>query len=370
MPSPDFTRAYERYARHNPGIRHAFTESAHLTGRFAVPGDDHARTYRVPTPAHVARHLLAPALGLEAPDRALLRDALAALPRKYNGIGHPAPRWGQEHLDSTAPVTRITPYYAGLYAALNFDYADDHADNAGRPFDRDAYVDAILDAGVAAFVPELDRPARKQTPISEPRPSASEHAQAHRDRRKVAATKTARAAVTTLLTIEGALEPGASLPAATLYELARPHIGEAIDIREGLSSDELAEQRGEDGFPEVPRLPGPRTFYAVADELLGPRRRGAQGTQTYVIPTTANTSEDPIMDATIISGRAAAYRELADAIRDVTAAESARFDAQRTLYLSGDRLGALHATPSAMSSLERLATSSHSVGPPEPRRPA
>lgn len=67
--------------------------------------------------------------------------------------------------------------------------------------------------------------------------------------------------------------PGSRWIASELYETAREAIAESIDL----------EDERLDGGAYV--LPGKRTFYAVADELIGPRRRGAKGrTFVYVVP--------------------------------------------------------------------------------------
>lgn len=66
--------------------------------------------------------------------------------------------------------------------------------------------------------------------------------------------------------------PGSRWIASELYQAAREAIEEYIDL----------EEERLDGGTFV--LPGKRVFYAVADELLGPRRRGAKGrTHVYVI---------------------------------------------------------------------------------------
>src|SRR5690606_33785737 len=136
-------------------------------------------------------------------------------------------------------------------------------------------------------------PATPRAPRSEAMtPTALKAGQ--RARAREAEQATARAALEVLLTLEDVPASGERITAPGLYELACPLMEEAVDMRVGIDADELAEQSAEDGFPDVVRVPGPRTFYAVADELLGARRRGAQGRQTYIIPDPINLEKEPM----------------------------------------------------------------------------
>ncbi|MET4620427.1 hypothetical protein ABIE18_001876 [Arthrobacter sp. 2762] len=70
--------------------------------------------------------------------------------------------------------------------------------------------------------------------------------------------------------------PGERILAAALHEAAIGAIEDFIESEEVL----------EDGTPF--RRPTQRVFYAVADQLLGPRRRGANGSaMSYTIPSTS-----------------------------------------------------------------------------------
>lgn len=102
-----------------------------------------------------------------------------------------------------------------------------------------------------------------------------------RARERSAETQSARAWLELYL---AEAEPG-NVAAGDLYALASEGIRDYID-------DESAH---DDGTPW--RVPGPRTFYAVADEILGPRRRGAQGVRHYSIPH-HRTQEHPVAAST------------------------------------------------------------------------
>ncbi|WP_040165059.1 hypothetical protein [Microbacterium gorillae] len=157
-----FRPALDAYARSSQGARRAFADDAYFTGRFLHPGDDHARRYAVPSPAHVARYLLAPALFAAeetAPSAVapVVRDTLASIPRRFDGgLAYRAPQSRREHLDTAPPTLRLTDYYRGLHAATTLDYDHAHPENAAD-FDQDAYGAAI----VAATLAELDRLAAK-----------------------------------------------------------------------------------------------------------------------------------------------------------------------------------------------------------------
>ncbi|MGW7662287.1 hypothetical protein [Streptomyces sp. NPDC054756] len=77
-------------------------------------------------------------------------------------------------------------------------------------------------------------------------------------------------------------QPGTRVPAATLYAEAKDAITDWVDDFE----DDRAswrEDAEDDGVPMRPRVPGSKTFYAVADDMLGPGRR-VQGVRMYVMP--------------------------------------------------------------------------------------
>lgn len=76
---------------------------------------------------------------------------------------------------------------------------------------------------------------------------------------------------------------GERVTAAELYREAAIALGEVIDIRDE-AGDEWPHIAEGDGYPREVRVPGSRTFYAVADEVFGPRSRGVNGAHTYTIP--------------------------------------------------------------------------------------
>lgn len=100
-------------------------------------------------------------------------------------------------------------------------------------------------------------------------------------------------------------EPGA-VAAGALYALASESITDYIDD----------EAEHEDGTPW--RVPGPRTFYAIADDVLGPRRRASQGVRTYRIPDPEETdvSANPLAEAVLDRMARLAWEEQRSTILD------------------------------------------------------
>ncbi|AWB88755.1 hypothetical protein [Homoserinimonas hongtaonis] len=245
----------------------------------------------------------------------ILREALAALP----------PRPDLAH-DSA---------YVGVHTFANYEH--------NRDYWRD-YTKLVAQAAAREGI----FPAQP-TASPAPRPEALAPAELkarQRERSRATETATARSALFYFLAPhnEDALEPGSRHVARDLYELALPLMEEALAMRDGLSPEEIAEQVDDDGFPELVRLPGPRTFYAVADELLGARHRGAQGVQTYRIPLPVTALEEHPVNAADIRTHADAWRELGDArayAADELERELSLIERQREFLASGDLGGAL-----------------------------
>lgn len=336
---------------------------------------------RVPSPQHVARNLAAPALTGTNPANvpALLCKLLAAMPlRTSNGRGG-----------------NVSDHYLGLYAALHW--------NASADFDRDAYVAAITDATLAELRRKGQRAARtppratrrSQGPAASPPTLAPAEVKARfHTARETRERDYARASVLEFLDLNE-VQDGDIVTRAELVDAVLGDLGRARHVLTCLREDNDAAQRkhaeataaytaalaewdtrksmqpalsirtrpqkparpaptrwetraAEHGFPpSTPPSFGARRAASLVIELaaeLGLIESRSGNVRRYVYtPPNASTSEDPTIDANTIREQAAAYRDLADAIRDVTAAETTRFDAQRALYLSGDRLGALHA---------------------------
>lgn len=77
--------------------------------------------------------------------------------------------------------------------------------------------------------------------------------------------------------------PGSRWIASELYGLAADAIGDAVEDADDARAAKEEPETLPDGTPY--RVPRQRVFYAVADELLGARRRGAKGSaMVYVIP--------------------------------------------------------------------------------------
>ncbi|MEV7607911.1 hypothetical protein AB0N61_00350 [Microbacterium sp. NPDC089320] len=145
----DFKTSAASYAAHSLGVRRAYdTADAYVVGRFAFSDELDAYPWgrRVPTVAHVWEYLILPTLDPEAPiNEDAIRASLDALPRRYDGgQGRRAPLPGREHMDDARDATRkLTPYYAGLYAALHM------LPLPGTDFDREAFLTDLFAYGHA-----------------------------------------------------------------------------------------------------------------------------------------------------------------------------------------------------------------------------
>lgn len=157
------------------------------------------------------------------------------------------------------------------------------AAEAGRPYcDLRLYVAEASPAARSAYLADVVTHARRLLPEWRPpapkvqrgpAKTAAERKAASRQRLRREQELSAREWLQGFLTgWDGDTEvpaPGSRWIASELYETARESIEESIEL----------EDNRLDGGAYV--VPGKRVFYAVADELLGHRRRGAKGT-TYV----------------------------------------------------------------------------------------
>ncbi|MFY1687465.1 hypothetical protein [Plantactinospora sp. WMMB782] len=188
---------------------------------------------------------------------------------------------------------------AGLVAVLRADIlALPDRDDAGRP-----YVDlrrwtAHGDAdAVGAYLGEVVRAVRTGAPRwvpprSIPRPnrpplSPGERVRVHRERRREAEVKSAESWCG--LWLADCPPSGVRVAAPELHAEAAEDIGEWVSLyredREGYAEE------NEDGiWPDVPAVPGTKTFYGVADRVIGPRQRTASA-RVYVVPAPAVATE-------------------------------------------------------------------------------
>lgn len=154
------------------------------------------------------------------------------------------------------------------------------APSAGRPYkDLRLFLTEASAAAVSAYLVETVAHLRRLLPAYSPRAekaprapakSAAERSAEHRARQRADEDASAREWLTAYL--EDAT-PGERVVAEKLFQ-------DCAEITELYVDGE--EEREDGGSYRVPRQ---RVFYAVADELLGPRRRGAHGSaRVYVIP--------------------------------------------------------------------------------------
>lgn len=159
----------------------------------------------------------------------------------------------------------------------------------GEPAEIRAYLlDAVRAVRVAAprWRPQVEREERR-APLS-----ATERQRLSRERRRAAEVESSRV---WLAQWAEEAEPGFRVAAPGLYGQATDDIAGWVETyREDPES--WAECEAEDGFPAVPAVPGPRTFYAVADDALGGRRIGTGNVRLYVVPATAVELHDQVAD--------------------------------------------------------------------------
>jgi hypothetical protein len=276
MTPQDFLAAY-RFPAVEP--RYAHTNDPRRTWRRFVTDEDGERhSAAIPSPVAMA----------EAFARPLLEQRFGAVHRRPGGTliaedGSPLPEATLRGLVLAAllalpPREGLGPYdaYTGV---LRFVADDPSGDALSRYALHVARACSRRDVFPAPPVPA----SPKRVPRVSKTPAQWKADQRARDRS--AETQSARAWLELYL-VEA--EPG-DITAADLHSLASEGIQDYIDD----------EAEHEDGTPW--RVPGPRTFYAIADSVLGPRRRASQGAQTYRIPdpeeTDVSATSTPAGDA-------------------------------------------------------------------------
>lgn len=239
-------------------------------------------------------------------DRDVFRSGAAILARPTGSDAAPKPLNQQDLADE-------------LHAAL-LALPERSSAEAGRPYrDLRLFVAEAEPASVAAYVRDVVIGVRALAPVFRapkarrergPAKSAAELKAAQRERQRAQAKAAAEAWLLDYLKNDA--EPGARVLASDLYEIAE--------------SDNFSTAHF-----QASHEPGPRQFYAVADEVLGDRRY-SHGKRFYVIPDPATNKEEDPMPAS-----------LADAVFDsVVEKITANVEAEIMERLrSGDRLGAL-----------------------------
>jgi hypothetical protein len=138
-----------------------------------------------------------------------------------------------------------------------------------------SYLRDVISA-LRILVPVWRPPAASQVRHRPMTPTERKRAQRSRDRH--AEILSARWWVLAALEDTDGYSPGTRIVAADLYAQACAALSDLADDEEPIDDDD----------PDSPTVsvPGRGVFYAVADEILGPRRRGNHGAHTYVIPDT------------------------------------------------------------------------------------
>ncbi|RBQ03896.1 hypothetical protein DQE82_29620 [Micromonospora sp. LHW51205] len=218
------------------------------------------------------------ALPTLAADRDVLAKGAALLYRPRGAMTDPTP------VDALAVAAELRDLLAAL---------PERAD-AGRP-----YADARLFAlygpadAVRAYLREAVAAVRVAAPRyrapAGPRPAAmtaAERKRRSRTARRAAEVTSARCFLRDWL---DAVEPGDRVAAADLYAEAVDEIGQWTEDA-AANPDAYARDVERDGLPETPAVPGVKTFYVTADEVIAPRTRTATG-YAYVVPETAVVDE-------------------------------------------------------------------------------
>jgi len=240
---PNFKTSLNAYARHSQGAAYWFHSgdqgadiAPYRVAYFTQTDDDHPTRYRVPSPQHVARYLLADAIeraGLSS--RSDISEAahqgLSGVYRRFDG--GLALRSDRDDYDANAPtpVLPLTDYYRGLHAALNFTFAADHPGNAGRPFfDRWDYTENIISATISEVLARRSKVAERATEETRKR---AEAAAREADRRNAAeAAEEARSERDTIRPAYvihairehlAALQPGDKMTRADLVDVVLTH---------------------------------------------------------------------------------------------------------------------------------------------------
>ncbi|MFE9206168.1 hypothetical protein [Micromonospora sp. NPDC007230] len=186
--------------------------------------------------------------------------------------------------------------------------------DAGRPYtDLRVYLLDGDQADVTAYLRETVRAVRVAAPRWRPRaerrdrerPSPltpTERQRVSRERRQAAEVESSRV---WLSLWREEVTPGTRVAALALYVEAAEGIGAWVAEYEE-DRDDWAEFNAEEGYPAVPAVPGPRTFYGVADAVLGDRRAGTGNVRYYLAPAVAAELLDRAEDMHDREGRNAA----------------------------------------------------------------
>ncbi|MEU8253239.1 hypothetical protein AB0C06_03085 [Micromonospora inaquosa] len=235
---------------------------------------DAGYTIEIPAPRVLARVFAGPVL---ADGHDLYADGGAILRRRAGETRDP----GREDFAVLADELR---------AAL--DVLPDRED-AGRPYaDLRKYLLDGDQAELAGYLRDTVRAVRIAAPRWRPRIerrdrpaplTATERQRVSRDRRRAAEVQSSR--VWLSIWREDA-DPGERVAAAELHSQAAADVGEWVETY-AEDPESWAECEAEEGFPTVPAVPGPRTFYAVADDALNGRRVGTGNVRYYLAPAVA-----------------------------------------------------------------------------------
>jgi len=365
---------------------HLFDPTAH---------DDHAYSREVPSPAHVAAFLIAPtiaAAGVTDPAEIadLAAECLNGVRKRTNGGSRYAADRNQFSDDPT-DVYDLSPWYKGLYRALSHASASPH-------FTRSRYLADIGKATLRevqrltraeAAIAREEAATQARTAAREARAAARPPALSASDRRRKSDASLAERRRLTVRHWLGVLieDPDtdrrisrADLAEAVLDEVnasARRYDTWRAEVAQARADyDRAAAARVEairawhaEGSTDARPLPlpsyrppqgmtwsdragdapadfapvavGPRQVVSLINELteeLGIQPYRTRTERGYILPEqppeTADTTEEQPLNIETMRKEAAAVRDLADAYRDLTAAQDAA-------YFSGDRLVAL-----------------------------
>lgn len=300
--------------------------------RYRLDDDGCGLTVEIPGPRVLARTYVAETLRVEVD---LFRAGGAFLER---------PR-GTEEPPLAVPLAEVRDRLLEALQTLP------ERPDAGRPYrDLVLFVRAGRPDTVSAYLDDVLRSLRSALPVwrakAAPAPrgpaqTAGERKAAQRARDRVAEEATAAWALRRwydALDDPEALDEdrppvGQRLKIGDVYAVLRPGMEEAaqtyaeeVGWRPHTTPAERyeawAEYAEEEDFPPVPKVPGPRTFYAVADRLLGAPKR-VRGERVYTIPATLKETPrmlDEIREETAVlktfSDEAERYLRLRAALED------------------------------------------------------
>jgi hypothetical protein len=292
-----------------------------------IDSDGWPLAFEVYAPAVVAHYVAAPALG----DGVDLYKGTTGLLSRPTGSTE-APTLMQpgdvrdlirEALSTLPEVPGAAPPYRDLALLMNND----------SPATVARYLDLIANA-VRVSLPRWRAPKS-----STPRPagrSRADRAKAQRAREHADEVASAREWLALALDDdEDPLLPG------------QHHDGPALHTMAVTAIEDLEGEPLDDEDPDGPlwRAPGPRTFYAVADHVLGARTRSSRA-RYYVIPEHPNRApyeESPVQHIETIHAQADAYSRLADEAERATAAVSRYWVHVDNLTAQRDRVEGQHA---------------------------